>query len=157
MEEAKNEYRKLKEYVTEDRILYRVIHEEYSISSDECTLYYSQIGDIFEKTEKGYRLVSSGAINSEEESKKFSSEEEMEEFKAENVYYDEYLPMGILQKNVTFDDETLTINYKWNTDYFGVATDILGLFIVIGACVSLAVFAVSYSLYFRKKKLLADS
>lgn len=156
MQEAENEYRKLKEYVTEDRILYRVIAEECK-ASDIWILYYSQMGDIFEKTEKGYLLVASGAINSEEESKKFSSEEEMEEFKAENVYYDEYLPMGILQKNVTFEDETLTVNYKWNTDYFSVATDILGLFIVIGACVSLAVFAVSYSLYFRKKKLLADS
>ncbi|MBQ2758470.1 MAG: hypothetical protein IJE93_01735, partial [Clostridia bacterium] len=155
MKEAENEYFKLKDYITEDRILYRVIHEEYSISSDECILYYSQIGDIFEKTEKGYRLVASGAINSEEESKEFSSEEEMEKFKAENVYNDEYLSMGILQKNVTFDDETLTVNYKTNTNYFRVATDILGLFIIIGSAVSLVVAGVSSVLYFRKKKLLS--
>ena len=73
------------------------------------------------------------------------------------VYYDEYLPMGMLQKNVTFDDETLTVNYKWNSNYFRVATDILGVFIVIGSSVSLAVFVISYVLYFRKKKFLADS
>lgn len=155
-EEAENEYRKLKEYITENRTLYRVISEECK-ASDIWILYYSQIDDIFEKTEKGYLLVASGAINFEEESKKFSSEEEMEEFKTENVYYDEYLPMGMLQKNVTFDDETLTVNYKWNTNYFRVATDILGLFIVIGASVSLVVFAVSSALYFSKKKLLADN
>lgn len=154
MKEAENEYFKLKDYITEDRILYRVIHEEYSISSDECILYYSQIGDIFEKTEKGYRLVASGAINSEEESKEFSSVEEMEEFKAENVYYDEYLSMGILQKNVTFDDKTLSVNYKWNTNYFSEATDILGLFIVIGSAVCLVIFAVSVGIYFRKQKIM---
>lgn len=155
MKEAENEYQKLKDFITEDRILYTAFDVEYSISSDECTLYYRQIGDIFEKTEKGYRLVSSGVISSEEESKKFSSEEEMEKFKDENVYYDEYLSMGILQKNVTFDDETLTVNYKTNTNYFRVATDILGLFIIIGSAVSLVVAGVSSVLYFRKNKLLS--
>ena len=79
----------------------------------------------------------------------------MEKFKAENVYNDEYLSMGILQKNVTFDDETLTVNYKTNTNYFRVATDILGLFIIIGSAVSLVVAGVSSVLYFRKKKLLS--
>lgn len=155
MKEAENEYQKLKDYITEGRILYTAFDVEYSISSDECTLYYRQIGDIFEKTEQGYRLVSSGVISSEEESKEFSSEEEMEKFKDENVYYDEYLSMGILQKNVTFDDETLTVNYKTNTNYFRVATDILGLFIIIGSAVSLVVAGVSSVLYFRKKKLLS--
>ncbi len=154
MQEAKKEYSKLKGYITEDRILYRVIHEEYSVSSDECVLYYCQIGDIFEKTDKGYRLVAAGVINSEEMEKEFASAEEMEKFKAENVYDEGYLLISELHKNVTFDDDTFTVNYKKNTNYFSGATDILGLFIIIGSAVCLITLIASVGIYYRKQKVI---
>ncbi len=150
VEEASNEYYKLKEYVTDGRRLYNLL--DYSKGNDAYVLTVEEILYTFEKSDSGYALVETVISNSEEI--ELSSYEAVEKFIAENVYDDENLSIGSLQKNVEFDDETMSVRYKWNTDYFGQAMDILSVFVIGGSCVFIVVFIISVAVYYSKKKKL---
>ena len=70
--------------------------------------------------------------------------------KAENVIEDTYIAE---QRNIIFDDETLSVSYQTENDTFlnGVL-DIMPAFIIIGGCICLAVLVISVIVYYSNKK-----
>lgn len=158
IEEAKTEYYKIKGVVVDDKKIYNLIDEEYIEDNDTYVLYLQELWYVFEETEKGYQLDYVGAlVDSQEIQILFNSYDEMEEFKSDSVYNYDGIDLGMLHKNITFDDETLTICYKSDTNYLHLAFDILPVFITIGSCVCIVVFVVSVVMYYRKKKKLAEN
>lgn len=157
IEEAENEYYKLKSYVIGEETLYNICDEYYNEEADTYTLYINEFFHIFEKGKKGYNLTETGvSVNSDTTERIFNSYEEMEKFKTENTYNEEYLSIDSLQKNVNFDDKTLTVSYQYNTDYLTGAFDIFPVFILFGSCICIIIFVVSVVVYYRKKKKLAE-
>ena len=148
IEEAETEYYKIKGVVVDNKEIYHLINEEYIEDNDTYILYLQELWYAFEETEKGYQLDYVGAlVNSQEIQMVFNSYDEMEKFKSDSVYNDDGVDLGMLHKNVTFDDETLTIRYKSDTNYLHLAFDILPVFILFGSCVCIVVFVVSVVVY----------
>ena len=155
IEEAKTEYYKIKGVVVDNKEIYNLIDEEYIEDNDTYILYLQELLYVFEETEKGYQLDYVGAlVNSQEIEMVFNSYDEIEKFKSDSVYNYDGVDLGMLHKNVTFDDETLTIRYKSDTNYLHLAFDILPVFIIIGSCICIIIFVISVVIYFRKKKIL---
>lgn len=151
-EEAEREYCKLKDYITAERTFYIINYEEYSDETGEYTLYVVPLRDTFEYSEDGFNKTE--AVLDAEEELHFKSAEDVEKFKIENVLDDEneYYAM---QKNIVFDDETLSISYQLqNKNIFSRVGDILPVFIIIGSCASIIAFIASVLIYFKKKKSL---
>ena len=150
-EEAEREYRKLKDYITAEKTFYRIIDEVYYDETGEYTIYAVPLGDTFENSNGGFNRTQ--ALIGAEEEFRFKSAEEAENFKAENVIDDinEYA----VRRNIAFDDETLSVSYQLqNESFFSRVSDILPVFTIIGGCAFIAVFVVSVSVYFKKKKSL---
>lgn len=158
LEEAKTEYYKIKGVVVDNKEIYNLIDEEYIEDNDTYILYLQELWYVFEETENGYQLDYVGAlVNNQEIQMFFNSYDEMEKFKSDSVYNYDGVDLGMLHKNVTFDDEALTIRYKSNTNYLHLAFDILPVFIIIGSCVCIIIFVVSVIIYYKKKKALAEN
>ena len=148
-EEAENEYYKLKNHVTGNKPLYNLLDEGY-LENGTYTLYVEKLGHSFIKDENGYQCEYTEALSGED--LEFSSQEEAEKFKKENVLISEYPEPGDLQKNVTFDDETLTVNWQYNTNYLNGAFDILPVFLLVAYIISIITTIVSVVVYFTKKE-----
>lgn len=148
-EEAENEYYKLKNHVADNKPLYNAYSEGY-LEDGTYTLYVEELGHSFIQDENGYQLEYTEALSGED--LEFKSEEEAEKFKYENVLFSDYPTPDTLQKNVTFDDETLTINWQSNTNYFNVASDILEVFLLFAYIICIVILIISVIVYFRKKK-----
>ncbi|MBQ8228614.1 MAG: helix-turn-helix domain-containing protein [Clostridia bacterium] len=152
IEKAENEYYKLKDYVTDYRCLYYLIDEEYREDTQKYVLYLQELNYVFDEGKNGFELTETLAMTAEKQFE-FESHKEARDFKNKNVYGEDS-PMGELQKNVTFDDETLTVSYQLNRDYIGQALDILPVFIIIGSCACIITFIISFVTYQKKKKVL---
>ena len=150
-ETAKSEYYKLKDYVTDYRCLYYLIDEEYREDTEKYVLYLEELNYVFDEGKNGYELSATEVELNTEKQFEFDSHQEAREFKQQNVYNSDS-PMGELQKNISFDDETLTVSYQLNRDYFGQAADILPVFLIGGCCLCIVVFGVSVAVYYKKKK-----
>ena len=149
-QEAEMEYYKLKDYVSGKKTLYYFTYEDYAEETDEYILYVEPLQDIFEYSESGYNIVETRLA--EEEELRFKSLEEVEKFKAESVCDDENA-YNIQQKNLIFDDETLSVSYQSGTgNFYSGVSDIMPVFIIIGSCVFIIVFIASVSIYFKNKK-----
>lgn len=148
-EEAENEYYKLKNHVTDNKPLYNAYSEGY-LEDGTYTLYVEELGHSYYKDKNGYQLEYTEVLSGED--LEFKSEEEAEKFKYENVLFSDYPTPDTLQKNVTFDDETLTINWQSNTNYFNVASDILEVFLLFAYIICIVILIISVIVYFRKKK-----
>ena len=150
-EEAEREYYKLKHFVTGEKALYIIDYSDYS-SDGKCFVYAEKSADIFEQNNGGYNKV--GTDLSEQEEFTFKTQEEAENFISENGISDDisYLSQ---QKNLTFDDESLTVNFQYNSDFFSGVNDIMPAFIMVGACVFLAALVISVAVYFSNKKKIA--
>ena len=108
--------------------------------------------DKFEYDKGGYNKTSTEL--KDEEILYFKTAEEAEKFKNENVLDDEN-EYNAAQRNIIFDDETLSISYQLQNDnIFSSVGDILPIFIIIGSCAFIIVFIVSVAIYFKKKKSL---
>jgi hypothetical protein len=85
----------------------------------------------------------------------FKTEEEKEIFEKENVYYLGYYNLSFeqLERNVKFDDETLTISYQKNFKMSGVY-DVTPVFILLAFCEILVLLIISAIVYKRKTKNL---
>ena len=151
-EEAEREYYKLKGYVTGEKILYNITYEDYSDETEEYILCVVPLQDKFEYDKGGYNKTSTEL--KDEEILYFKTAEEAEKFKNENVLDDEN-EYNAAQRNIIFDDETLSISYQLQNDnIFSSVGDILPIFIIIGSCAFIIVFIVSVAIYFKKKKSL---
>ncbi len=152
-ETAKSEYQKLKDYVTDYRCLYYLIDEEYREDTEKYVLYLEELNYVFDEGKNGYELSATEVSLETEKQFEFDSHQEAREFKQQNVY-DFDSPMGELQKNISFDDETFTVSYQLNRDYLGQAADILPVFVIFGSCACIIAFSISVAVYFKKKKAL---
>ncbi len=151
-EEAEREYYKLKGYVTGEKTLYNITDEDYSDETEEYILYVIPLQDKFEYDKGGYNKISTKL--KDEEILYFKTAEEAEKFKNENVLDDEN-EYNAAQRNIIFDDETLSISYQLQNDnIFSSVGDILPIFILIGSCAFIIVFIVSVAIYFKKKNSL---
>ena len=149
-EEAEREYYKLKDYVTGEKILYNITYEDYSEETEEYILYVVPLQDKFECDKGGYNKTSTEL--KDEEILYFKTEEEAEKFKNENVLDDEN-EYTAAQRNLIFDDETLSISYKLqNENIFSRVGDILPIFSIICYCSFIIVFIVSVAIYVKNKK-----
>lgn len=151
-EEAEREYYKLKGYITGEKTLYYITYEDYSDETEEYILYVVPLQDKFEYNKGGYNKISTEL--KDEEILYFKTSEEAEKFKNKNVLDDEN-EYNAAQKNITFDDETLSVSYQvQNGSILSSVYDILPAFIIIGSCVFIFVFIVSVAIYLKKKKSL---
>lgn len=151
-QEAEREYQKLKDYVTGKKILYYVTYEDYAEETDEYILYVEPLQDVFEYSGIGYNMVETKFA--EEEELRFKNFEDAEKFKAENVCDDENT-YNIQQRNLIFDDETLSVSYQSGTsNFYSGVSDIMPVFIIIGSCIFIIVFVSSVVIYFKNKKKL---
>ena len=148
-EEAENEYYKLKNHVTDNKPLYNLLDEGY-LEDGTYTLYVEKLDHSFIQDKNGYHLDYTLALNGED--LEFKSEEEAEKFKYENVLISDYPTPDTLQKNVTFDDETLTVNWQYNTNYLRGALDILEAFLLVAYIICLIIIIISVIVYFNRKK-----
>ncbi len=151
-QEAETEYYKLKDYVTGKKTLYYVTYEDYAEETDEYILYVEPLQDVFEYSGSGYNMVETKFA--EEEELRFKNFEDAEKFKAENVCYDENT-YNIQQRNLIFDDETLSVSYQSGTsNFYSGVSDIMPVFIIIGSCVFIIIFIASVAIYFKNKKTI---
>ncbi len=151
-EEAENDYYNLKNHITDNKPLYNLIDEGY-LEDGTYTLCVEKIGHSYYKDENGYQCEYTEAFMTED--LEFNTQEEAEKFKEENVLISEHPEPGDLQKNVTFDDETLTINWQYDTNYLNAAFDILEVFLLFAYIISMIIVIISVIVYFTKKKKTA--
>ena len=148
-EEAENEYYKIKSHITDNKPLYTLCDEGYSLN-DTYSLYMEKWESSFIKDENGYQLEMYDASIYEEV--EFNSPEDAEIFKNKSVLISDYPTPNFLEKNVTFDDETLTVNWQYNTNYLNGALDILEAFLLVAYIVDIIILIVSVIVYFSRKK-----
>lgn len=150
VEEAQNEYNKLKGYITEDKKLYNVISSDY----ENYIFIVVEILVDFEETEKGYEAVSYYAQTNEYETMYFGSEAEMIQFEYDNCWNDnESIDIGSLQERIILNDETYTVDYEFDSsNNLSQAFDILPVFLIGGSCVCIITFGISVGIYFKNKK-----
>ena len=151
-EEAEREYYKLKGYVTGEKILYNITYEDYSEETEEYILCVVPLQDKFEYDKGAYNKTSTEL--KDEEILYFKTAEEAKKFKNENVLDDEN-EYNAAQRNIIFDDETLSISYQLQNDnIFSSVGDILPIFIIIGSCAFIIVFIASIAVYVKNKNKL---
>ena len=147
--EAQKEYNRLKSFVVDDKKLYEVISNDY----ENHILVVEEMKVDFEKTKNGYKAITY-SDTTEYETMYFDSTEEMEKFEKENCWYNNIIILPeLLQKNITFHDNTYTVEFSYERPFdLSLGFDILPVFLIGGSCVCIAEFFISVGLYFKNKK-----
>ncbi len=152
-EEAEREYYKLKDFVTGKRVMYTVISgDEYHIDENgKYSLTVEKLGYSYKESQNSYTNIGNNLFA--QETLCFDTLEAAEKFKDESVIEDFYIAE---QRNILFDDETLTVSYQSENDTFlnGVL-DIMPAFIITGGCICCAILLISVTVYFNNKKKIA--
>lgn len=152
-EEAEREYYKLKDFITGKRVMYTVVSgdEPYCNENGKYELIVEQLGYSYTQKENSYTNTGNNLFA--QEPLYFDSLDAAEEFRKENVIEDTYIAE---QRNIMFDDKTLTVSYQTENDTFlnGVL-DIMPAFIITGGCICFAVLIISVTVYFYNKKKIA--
>ena len=150
IEEAQNEYNKLKSYIVDGKKLYEVVSNDY----ENYILVIDEILIDFEETEKGYEAVTYRVNTNPYETMYFDSLEKMEQFEKDNCWYNNtMIHFQLLQENITFNDDSYTVNYSYDSSAdLSQAFDILPVFLIGGSCVCIAAFGISVGVYFKNKK-----
>jgi len=148
-EEAEREYYKLKAYVTGERMLYK-INEYYSEETGVYILDAEPLQESFEQKNGRYNKTATELTDIAV--LRFKSAKEFDKFKKENVLDDSALYTAE-QRNLTFDDATLSVSYqRENKNFFRSVLDILPVFLLIGLGCITVVLDVSAIVYFNNKK-----
>ena len=152
IEDATNDYNKIKDYIVNGKKLYKVINRSYNDNS--YTLIVDEIVIEFEETEKGYKAVTQNIQTPYYEYKYFSTEEEMDKFEYENCWdADKSINPETIYSDIKFDDNTYTVYYTHKAPYdLSEVFDIFPVFIIGGACICVAVFLSSCGIYIKNKK-----
>ena len=158
--EAENEYYKLKGYFEGKNELYSYLDEDREMLT--MTVYPAEV--TFEETKEGvYNVVSAtssmtamiqGTLDGDYYRQlEFNSLEDLEEYK-EKYVWDEYesFSLDILERDIRFDDETLTVNWKQNSPRFYQPWDIMSIYILGGSVISLIIMGISAIMWNGKKK-----
>lgn len=147
-EEAEEEYYKLKSFFENGTELYTIQHE------DEKNLIMWKVGIIPEKNADGsYRITGVEALGFDSvEAKAFDTEAEKEEFKKKYVLINEEVPTNFFEKNIRFDDGTLTVYYKGHSSGMIGVLDIMPVFALGGSATAIVIALISLCIYNKKKK-----
>lgn len=147
-EEAEEEYYKLKSFFENGTELYTIQHE------DEKNLIMWKIGIIPEKNADGsYRITGVEALGFDSvEAKAFDTEAEKEEFKKKYVLINEEVPTNFFEKNIRFDDGTLTVYYKGHSSGMIGVLDIMPVFVLGGSGTAIVIVLISLCIYNKKRK-----
>lgn len=147
-EEAEEEYYKLKSFFENGTELYTIQHE------DEKNLIMWKVGIIPEKNADGsYRITGVEALGFDSvEAKAFDTEAEKEEFKKKYVLINEEVPTNFFEKNIRFDDGTLTVYYKGHSSGMIGVLDIMPVFALGGSATAIVIALISMCIYNKKKK-----
>ena len=147
-EEAEEEYYKLKSFFENGTELYTIQHE------DEKNLIMWKVGIIPEKNADGsYRITGVEALGFDSvEAKAFDTEAEKEEFKKKYVLINEEVPTNFFEKNIRFDDGTLTVYYKGHSSGMIGVLDIMPVFALGGSATAIVIAIISMCIYNKKKK-----
>lgn len=160
LEEAVNDYNKLKNYFANGGELYYIFYEE----EENFYLEVYPIDIVFDETEEGlYTVVSStSSMTAAVEDvldgdyyteMKFDTREEFEEYKRKYVW-DDTFRLNALEKDIRFDDSTYTVSWKeWGPALYQ-AFDIMPVFILGASVVSLIIIGISALTWNKKKKRL---
>ena len=146
-EEAKTSYYKLKNFVTDGEPLYYInieFGESYGFTLEE--IRYN-----IEKNNKGYMLEKISDENGiTTVTKVFDTHEEMENFRDRYCWETDF-DLNELEKNVEFNDETLTVTYKYGEFPITKVYDILPMFALIVAPIASVITGI-FSLFVYLKK-----
>ena len=147
-EEAEADYHKLKSYFENGTELYTIFSE------DEKVLIMYELGIITDKNADGsYRIAGVKAAGFESvEAKDFDTVEEKEEFKRQYVLINEEVPTDFFDRDIRFDDGTVSVSYKKNSSGLVGALDIMPVFVLGGSGTAVVIVLISLCIYTRKKK-----
>ncbi len=149
-EEAEREYNKFKAYVTQERTLYNITLQDYTEDTGIYIVYAEPLQEKFEQTSSGYNKVATDVA--QEEEFYFENLSQVNEFIAENAA-DDNIDYLTGQRNIIFDDETLSVSYQTQNDNFlGGVIDIMPVFFMAGSAGIGVVLALSVTIYLRNKK-----
>ena len=146
--EAEEDYHKLKSFFEKGTKLYTLQDE------DEKALVLWEVQVIPEEdTDGSYKIAGVKALNLDSVVvKEFGNKAQKEEFKKTYVLINEDIPIDYFNKNISFDDGTLTVFYEGNSSGLLGALDIMPVFILGGSGTALVIVLVSLCIYKKKKK-----
>lgn len=151
LEEAEREYYKIKNAIVDGKPLYNLV--EYNNVYELSVTYQEVIFDIT-KTDEGY-CINNYTYDSDIQKKLFETEEELEAF-IKTLYnndIEETDLLNVVQKDINFDDETLTISYRLHNQMLWFEfCSLLGNFILASGIIDYSICIASVYLYFKKKK-----
>ena len=146
--EAEEEYYKLKSFFENGTELYTVQQE------DEKVLVMWTVNVIPERyTDGTYRIAGVRALGFDSVvAKEFANEAQKEEFKRNYVLINEDIPIDTFNKNIRFDDNSLTVLYEKHSTGLSGALDIMSVFVLGGSGTAIVIVLISLCIYNKKKK-----
>ena len=149
LEEAEREYYKIKNAIVDEKPLYNLV--EYNNVYELSVTYQKVIFDIT-KTDKGY-CINDYIYDSNLQKEFFQTEEELEDF-IKTLYnndIEETDLLNVVQKDINFDDETLTISYRLHNQMFWFEfCELIGSFLLVAGIIDYLICLVAVYLYFKK-------
>lgn len=150
LEEAEREYYKIKNAIVDGKPLYNLV--EYNNVYELSVTYQEVIFDIT-KTDEGY-CINDYIYDSDVQKKLFETEKELEEF-IKTLYYNDIEEtdlLNVVQKDINFDDETLTISYRLHNQMLWFEfCELIGSFLLVAGIIDYLICLASVYLYFKKK------
>jgi len=150
LEEAEREYYKIKNAIVDGKELYNLV--EYN--GIELSVTYQKIIFDIDKTDKGYYIYGY-TYDSTLHKTFFETEEELEEFK-KTLYNNDIEETDLLyriEKDINFDDETLTISYRlYSQTLWNEFCEFFVGFFIVAVIIDFLICVTSVCLYFKKKK-----
>lgn len=151
LEEAEREYYKIKNSIVDGKELYNLV--EYNNVYELSVTYQEVIFDIT-KTDKGY-CINDYIYDSNLQKEFFQTKEELEDF-IKTLYnndIEETDLLNVVQKDINFDDETLTISYRLHNQMLWFEfCELIGSFLLVAGIIDYLICLVAVYLYFKKKK-----
>lgn len=149
LEEAEREYYKIKNAIVDGKELYNLVE----CNDIDFSVTYQKIIFDIEKTDKGYCIYDC-IYDSTLKKTFFETEEELEEFK-KTLYNNDIEETDLLyriEKDINFDDETLTISYRlYSQTLWNEFCEFFVGFFIVAVIIDFLICVTSVCLYFKKK------
>ncbi|MBQ8210757.1 MAG: helix-turn-helix transcriptional regulator [Clostridia bacterium] len=149
LEDAENDYNKLKDFFLNGEQLYIIEYDMspvlsvYELTANCTDAKFDDEGQI---VSGDYEIVTEVC-----ETKIFNTVDEAEAFRYNECWDNDILSIYEINSKVSFDDETLTVNYAVPAD-FTLPFDILSLFMLIASCIAIVTAVISFIIYINKRK-----
>lgn len=151
LEEAEREYYKIKNAIVDGKPLYNLVECN---NIYELSVTYQEIIFDITKTNDGY-CINNYIYDSDVQKKFFETEEELEKF-IKTLYYNDIEEtdlLNVVQKDINFDDENLTISYRLHNQMLWFEfCGLIGSFLLVAGIIDYLICLVAVYLYLKKKK-----